>query len=106
MMDETGAVEEDVDRPDPARERLDRFVRAHIELTLISLEAGEATDVDVGRDDPRALAGKGLGRRAAYARRRRGQQRHLTRQSSRHVGRSLPNLDSTRPSRVAAQRSF
>src|SRR6202035_1188069 len=107
MMDETGAVEEDVNRPDLARERLDRFVRAHIELALISLEAGEATDVHVRRDDPRALAGKGLGpgeptrsesrrdppralaakalgRRAAYARPRRGQQRPLPRQSSRH----------------------
>ena len=62
-MDEAGAVEEDVDRPDLARERLDRLVRADVELALVGVEALEAGDVDVRRDDARALARKGLGRR-------------------------------------------
>ena len=84
MVDEAGAVEEDVDRPDLARQRLDRLARAHVELALLGVEADEAGDVDVGRDDPRALALKGLGRRAADSRRRRRQHRCLPRQSSRH----------------------
>ena len=84
MVDEAGAVEENVDRPDLARQRLDRLVRADVELALVGVEAFEAFDVDVRRDDARALARKGLGRPAPDARRRRGQQRHLTRQSSRH----------------------
>ena len=39
MMDEAGAVEEDVDRPDLTRERLDRLVRADVELALVGVEA-------------------------------------------------------------------
>ncbi len=48
-MDEAGAIEEDVDRPDLARERFDRLVRADVELALVGVEAFEAGDVDVRR---------------------------------------------------------
>ena len=99
-MNEAGAIEEDVDRPDFARERFDRLGRAGVELALVGVEACEAAEVDVRRDDVRALARKGLGSPAPDARRRRRQQRHLTRQSSRHVGRSFRLLSSGRRGRA------
>ena len=77
VVNEAGAVEEDVDRPDLARERLDRLVRAHVELARLGVQAGEPGDVDVGRDHARPLPCEGLGRRAPDARRGRRQQGRL-----------------------------
>ena len=51
MVDKAGAVEENVDRPDLARERLDRLGRAGVELARVGVEAFEAGDVDVRRDE-------------------------------------------------------
>src|ERR1700722_3754807 len=89
MMDEARAVEEDVDWPDLPRQRLDRLVRADVELALVGIEPFETGDVDIRRNDARALAGEGLGRAAADAGRRRRQQSNLTRQSSGHWARSF-----------------
>ena len=96
MVDEAGAVEEHIDRPDLAREGLNRLGRANVELALVCVEAFEAGDVDVSRNDARPFSRKGLGRPSADARRSRRQQRHLTRQSSRHT--AAPSYLDPRPS--------
>ena len=54
-------------------------------LRVSALRPARAADVDVGRDDARALARESLGGRAADPRRRRRQERRLPRQPSRHA---------------------
>ena len=51
-MDEARAVEQDVDRPERAGERLDVVARAHVELAPVGVEPFEGVEVDVGRDHP------------------------------------------------------
>ena len=102
-MDEAGAVEEDVDRSDLARQRPHGVRRAHVELARLGVEASEPGDVDVGRDDARALPREGLGRRAPDARRGRRQQRRLARQSSSHRGRSFHPYSRGRSDAAPAQ---
>ena len=60
MVDEARAVEQDVDRPDFARQRCDRFSGTDVELAPVRVETFEAVEIDVGRDDPRPFIPKAL----------------------------------------------
>src|SRR5690606_11621383 len=72
-MDDAGAVEEDVDAADLAREGLDARRVGDVEhVPLAALERPEGGRVHVGRDHARPFARKGLRRRAPDALSRRG----------------------------------
>ena len=93
-MDEAGAIEQHVDRPDLARQRRDRLGRAHVEPARLAGKPLEPVEIEIGGDDLGAFGGEGLGGRATNARRRRGQHRNF---SCEPAGHRLAPLPAVRP---------
>ena len=91
-MDEAGAVEQDVERPEFVGERGDRRARRSTSSRRVAISASARSASlllgDVGGEHAGALGGEGERRRAADPLRRRRHQRALAFEPSRHDARS------------------